>query len=156
MTTAANTAHTALDQLADLLGIGRYTVADAGMIPRAIALAAAEELDVPYEDAWTAEEIADSIFDNFAQYILGSGVDGRAATLLAIVDDHFTAQTSRTRGSGVSSFSKLSSDDFTPAKNKLEAVNRISALTDSGPETLGPGSKAVSYTHLTLPTTPYV
>ncbi|WP_083323071.1 hypothetical protein [Corynebacterium sp. HMSC036E10] len=141
MTTTANTTNTALDQLADLLDVGRFTVADAGMIPRAIALAAAEELDVPYEDAWTAEEIADSIFDNFAQYILGSGVDGRAATLLAIVDDHFTAQTSRTRGSGVSSFSKLSSDDFTPAKNKLEAVNRISALTGSGPETLGPGSK---------------
>ena len=31
--------------------------------------------------------------------------------------------------------------DFVPAKNKLEAVARISSLTDSGPETLGPGSK---------------
>jgi hypothetical protein len=30
---------------------------------------------------------------------------------------------------------------FLPAKNKLEAVNRLSALTGSGPETLGPGSK---------------
>lgn len=30
---------------------------------------------------------------------------------------------------------------FIPAKNKLEAVARISALTSSGPEYLGPGSK---------------
>lgn len=30
---------------------------------------------------------------------------------------------------------------FIPARNKLEAVVRISALTSSGPETLGPGSK---------------
>ena len=30
---------------------------------------------------------------------------------------------------------------FTPAQSKIEAVNRISALTDSGPEWLGPGSK---------------
>lgn len=31
--------------------------------------------------------------------------------------------------------------DFAPARTKLEAVNRISALTGSGPQTLGPGSK---------------
>lgn len=31
--------------------------------------------------------------------------------------------------------------DFVPARNKLEAVARISNLTQSGPETLGPGSK---------------
>lgn len=30
---------------------------------------------------------------------------------------------------------------FRPARSKLEAVNRISALTRSGPQTLGPGSK---------------
>ena len=30
---------------------------------------------------------------------------------------------------------------FAPAKSKIEAVNRISALTESGPEFLGPGSK---------------
>ena len=30
---------------------------------------------------------------------------------------------------------------FTPATNKLDAVTRISKLTDSGPEYLGPGSK---------------
>lgn len=30
---------------------------------------------------------------------------------------------------------------FVRARSKIEAVNRISALTDSGPETLGPGSK---------------
>jgi hypothetical protein len=30
---------------------------------------------------------------------------------------------------------------FIPAQNKLEAVARISSLTNSGPETLGPGSK---------------
>lgn len=30
---------------------------------------------------------------------------------------------------------------FIPARSKLEAVNRISALTHSGPEQLGPGSK---------------
>lgn len=31
--------------------------------------------------------------------------------------------------------------DFRPARSKLEAVNRISALTGSGPQALGPGSK---------------
>ena len=31
--------------------------------------------------------------------------------------------------------------DFLPARNKLEAVVRISNLTNSGPESLGPGSK---------------
>src|SRR5699024_1004032 len=30
---------------------------------------------------------------------------------------------------------------FAPARSKLEAVHRISALTGSGPQTLGPGSK---------------
>ena len=30
---------------------------------------------------------------------------------------------------------------FIPARNKLEAVARISQLTNSGPEILGPGSK---------------
>jgi hypothetical protein len=36
----------------------------------------------------------------------------------------------------------VSSDaSFVPADNKLEAVARISSLTNSGPETLGPGSK---------------
>lgn len=30
---------------------------------------------------------------------------------------------------------------FLPAQNKLEVVARISALTNSGPESLGPGSK---------------
>lgn len=33
------------------------------------------------------------------------------------------------------------SANFLPAVSKIEAVNRISALTNSGPETLGPGSK---------------
>lgn len=32
-------------------------------------------------------------------------------------------------------------DEFAPARSKLEAVNRISVLTDSGPQNLGPGSK---------------
>ena len=31
--------------------------------------------------------------------------------------------------------------EFVPARNKLEVVARISNLTNSGPETLGPGSK---------------
>ena len=31
--------------------------------------------------------------------------------------------------------------DFVPARNKLEVVARISNLTNSGPEYLGPGSK---------------
>ncbi len=31
--------------------------------------------------------------------------------------------------------------EFKPARSKIEAVNRISTLTDSGPEDLGPGSK---------------
>lgn len=30
---------------------------------------------------------------------------------------------------------------FSPARSKIEAVNRIAALTDSGPEELGPGGK---------------
>ena len=37
--------------------------------------------------------------------------------------------------------SSISSLDFIQAKNKLEAVARISNLTKSGPESLGPGSK---------------
>jgi hypothetical protein len=36
---------------------------------------------------------------------------------------------------------KMSTMEFVPARNKLEAVARISALTSSGPEFLGPGSK---------------
>lgn len=35
----------------------------------------------------------------------------------------------------------LAFPDFKPATSKLEVVNRISDLTNSGPETLGPGSK---------------
>ena len=31
--------------------------------------------------------------------------------------------------------------EYIPARNKLEAVARISNLTNSGPEALGPGSK---------------
>ena len=36
---------------------------------------------------------------------------------------------------------RAQSVEFVPARNKLEAVARISALTSSGPEYLGPGSK---------------
>ena len=36
---------------------------------------------------------------------------------------------------------RLEIPGFAPARGKLEAVNRISALTHSGPEVLGPGSK---------------
>lgn len=36
---------------------------------------------------------------------------------------------------------ELGIEGFRPARSKLEAVNRISALTRSGPEDLGPGSK---------------
>ena len=132
---------TTLDRLAELLDVSAYTVADAGMIPRAIALAAADELGVPYEDAWTAEDIAEAIFDNFAQYEVHPGIEPRSRTLLAIIDDHFADQRTRERKARTSTFEQLSADGFTPAKTKLEAVNRISALTHSGPETLGPGSK---------------
>lgn len=37
--------------------------------------------------------------------------------------------------------SALALPGFEPARGKLEAVNRISALTHSGPQSLGPGSK---------------
>lgn len=132
---------TTLSRLAELLGVGTYTVADAGMIPRTIALAAADELGVFYDDAWTAEDIANAVFDNFAQYDVGPGIESRLRTLLAIVQDHYADQRTREKKARTSTFAHLAADGFTPATTKLEAVNRISALTGSGPATLGPGSK---------------
>jgi hypothetical protein len=41
----------------------------------------------------------------------------------------------------VDSLTKGKKVEFVPARNKLEVVARISSLTNSGPESLGPGSK---------------
>ena len=58
--------------------------------------------------------------------------------ILGGAESHITAQR---RAPQLEVIAPASSASFTPARSKLEAVSRISALTGSAPQTLGPGSK---------------
>ena len=59
--------------------------------------------------------------------------------ILAGAESHITAQRRAPQLELITP--TAGSASFTPARSKLEAVSRISALTGSAPQTLGPGSK---------------
>ncbi len=130
-------------RLAQRLGTDRYRVADRNVVPRELALGVVHhlQLDEEVDLNWTAHEILSEVFDSTGAR------EGTAALeesdLAAVVDaaigllERFPAPPAP-----VPLKSTLWDDAAAPlAASKLQAVNEISALTGSGPEALGPGSK---------------
>lgn len=136
------------------IGTVTTTVADKRMIPRSIALAAADYLGVPVSPARTATEICIDILDAFdydlspdPESVLDKQPDsvdaesGRlAAGLLSLLRTADAPAESELDSTKHTALQRLANPEEA-AKNKLEAVNRISAITHSGPQSLGPGSK---------------
>lgn len=61
--------------------------------------------------------------------------------LLEATSDHFLSRPVAQMSARPPQFAGREWSWFTPARSKIEAVNRISQLTGSGPEVLGPGGK---------------
>ena len=68
-------------------------------------------------------------------------LDGMNALLEGAAEAYHLGSLRRLAGDRPPGLDEPSWAAFVPARSKIEAVNRISALTDSGPEWLGPGSK---------------
>nr|WP_120492310.1 hypothetical protein [Corynebacterium lactis] len=136
-------------KLADLLDVKSFTVADHNLIPRSIALEAASFLEVEVAPAATAMEICVAIaetFDEQAPTRTEDVAEYYASVLLTLVEDQLRAEEAKpvpvtTRAQAGSPNHLRIADPATAARNKLEAVQRISAITSSGPQSLGPGSK---------------
>jgi hypothetical protein len=87
----------------------------------------ADELGVPWPTAATS--------DTDQVTLLGLN------SLLEAALEHYLTHTPPTPSAMPPQFSGPTWSWFTPARSKIEAVNRISTLTNSGPEVLGPGGK---------------
>lgn len=136
-----------LNDLTDLLGLQEITVADRNIIPLGAVLELADLLEVD-PGKGTAE-------DRLRVLIEEAGLVNDSGDALEFPDKHSASiagalaqkvrQIRAQRDKRLDRARKPSpSDDRfhgNNARTKLEAVNRISELTDSGPEELGPGSK---------------
>lgn len=136
-----------LTQLTDLLGLEELTVADRNIIPLGVVLALADLLDVD-PGKGTAEERLRVLIDE-AGLVDDAGValtfpDKHSASIAgALTQKVHEVRTQQNRRLDRSRKPSPADDRFhgDNARTKKEAVNRISELTDSGPEELGPGSK---------------
>lgn len=139
--------HRGVRKLADALGVDSFQYAQRTVIPRAIVLELADLFEVSLDEG-TAEEQLEQVIEQ-------AGLVNSRAELLSFersqsvfiagpleravrkqIESKVPAERSNKPYRPMETRS-----GFTPAKRKLEAVNRISALTGSGPERLGPGSK---------------
>lgn len=136
-----------IDNLARSLGIKSFQYANRSVIPRAIVLEIADLFQISLEEG-TAENQLEQIIEEAGL------VNSRAESLsfkrnqsafIAVELEKIVRKQAEITASAERKIKPYraveTSSDFTPAKTKLEAVNRISALTGSGPERLGPGSK---------------
>lgn len=128
-------------ELGTALGITDYTIADHSMIPRAIAIAAADLLDVDFEDSATATDIALTVVEDIEGTVPSHNPSVIAPILLRLVREHKDLEATIIGKTLPTNLNRFNSQNFQAARKKIEAVNRISTLTNSGPETLGPGSK---------------
>lgn len=136
-----------IERLASALGVDLPTVATWGSIPRGLVLALADFFEVEIENGTAEEQLAEILDEAGLVDARGEALafspwasSEIAGQLSKIVEEQNASQQRllrRTRPSVL--FSGGNPEGW--ADTKLVAVNEISALTDSGPETIGPGSK---------------
>lgn len=135
---------TSLERLIQTFDNGNTVVADRKFIPRATAVAAAEYLDVPYENAMTATQICEVILEHHDLPVAVSGAkqaDNNAKAILELVEESDAASDAKPIRSKAPDEIDQRLGKNQPAKTKLEAVQRLSAISASGSQSLGPGSK---------------
>lgn len=144
---SAEKPHASLFRLAKALGVEMPTVANWHIVPRGLVLEMADQLGVNLGSG-TAEHILRELIDT-AGLLSASGLAltfrrGFSASIAGRLAEIISERKNLEKRLIIRSKpSKLADPNFETlnAKSKLEAINRISMLTDSGPETLGPGSK---------------
>jgi len=129
--------------LVERLGIDDYLVADHHLIPRAVALAVVAKLgfDEDVNLNGTSHAILTEVFEiagrpKAAASLERRDLDAAVAELVDLLDTFPQPVPARPLKSTLWDHSSAPL-----ATSKLDAVNRLSALTGSGPEALGPGSK---------------
>lgn len=134
-------------KLADALGIPVPTIADRRMLPKGLVLQAAEIFEVSLRDGTAEQQLRELIELAGLVDATGKTLDFRSGSsaylapdIAKIIQKHKNYQ-SRIADRHSASRIALADSRETAAETKIEAVNRISQLTNSGPETLGPGSK---------------
>lgn len=135
---------TNLERLIQTFDNGNTVVADRNFIPRATAVAAAEYLDVPYENAMTAMQICEVILGHHDLPATVSGLrtaEHYAKEIIKLVEEADAASDAKPIQSKTPGEINQRLGKNQPAKTKLEAVQRISAISASGSQSLGPGSK---------------
>lgn len=136
-----------VDRLAATLGAKTPKVADWRILPLSLVLDLAELYCVDLPKGTAEEQLrhlineagivrADGSALTFADYQSASIAD----ELATIVDETHRNDAKLTKRVRPAALTEWSHQDQ-HAKTKFEAVNKISMLTGSGPETLGPGSK---------------
>lgn len=136
-----------LERLAAALGTELPTVADWRSIPRGLVLDLADFFEVEVEKGTAEEQLAEVLDEaglmddsgNPLSFSAGSSAD-LASTLARIIVNRKAQQQHVVRKTRPSTL-LAGTDPEAWANTKLVAVNEISALTNSGPETIGPGSK---------------
>lgn len=114
---------------------------------KSVLVALAHSLNLPVNTKSTKPTLAEAIAEHLgARWPRQAWSSGSTITLLGLNTLLEAASDELSRRASVSAIeaalaSELRLDGFQPARGKLEAVNRIAALTHSGPEDLGPGSK---------------
>lgn len=140
---------TSIELLAERLGTTVPRIADNNVIPLGLVLECGDFFGIDLdEEKGTAEERLQVLIDevglqdrsgNSLAFARGDSASV-AAELASIVMRYRSARASREKRSTPTHLT-ANGFDFVEAKKKIEVVNRISSLTMSGPETLGPGSK---------------
>lgn len=136
-----------IDEMASTLNILSPTVASRGTMPRALVLAIADVYDVELTKGTAEQQLSELI--ELAGLVDQSGrsltfTPGRSAEIADPISKQLQAVLSGHRSRSKKERASTLKSDWAPQEtthSKLELVNKISALTHSGPETLGPGSK---------------
>lgn len=133
--------------LAKALQVPLPRVADWNSIPKGLVLELADLLRVDLEDGTAEEQLAELIevaglVDERGEGLaFQRGNSVRVANPLArIASSEYQNASKRIKRSREFSLGAEIRNDAA-ARNKISAVNRLSRLTNSGPQTLGPGSK---------------
>ncbi|EJV7053164.1 hypothetical protein N7U83_003046 [Listeria monocytogenes] len=136
-----------LERLAAAMGVDLPRVADWRSIPRGLVLDLADYFEVELSKGTAEEQLVELLnaaglvaTDGTALTFVPGSSSGLADQLSEMVETRNAQRARRVRRARPSALGPDGDPDAW-ARSKLVAVNAISALTDSGPETLGPGSK---------------
>ncbi|WNM27343.1 hypothetical protein RN607_14260 [Demequina capsici] len=103
------------------------------------------DLDLERTNSYSARVIAEALDVRWhgERYEIRNKVTlaGLNALLEGATEAFAAGRATRVQGYRPEALGDLKWSEFRPARSKIEAVNRISSLTGSGPEWLGPGSK---------------